>query len=133
MSRLIHPIIATLIILVFGALEGSLYPVVRLWSPQHTILLQDLEGQSLRMAGFMHTVRSCRFLGVHAEAEDGDSLQVVFMDDSVGLPSKAGSQEWGPWKVNLKPFTQSVGFYAVHDCHPLWSTKTFLGEELVAR
>lgn len=133
MSRLIHPFIATLIILLFGAMEGALYPVIRLWSPQNTIILQDLDGRSMHLAGFVHKVRSCKLVGVQAEAEDGEQLQVTFMDSYIDQAKAhpTGSQAWGPWKVKLKPFTQSVEFYSIHDCHPIWTTKTYLGEVLV--
>lgn len=135
MSRLIHPIIATLIILIFGSMEGALYPVVRLWSPQNTIVLHDSDGSYMHLTGFVHKVRSCKFVGVHVQSEDGEELPITLLDaDGAGtLGRPTGSQAWGPWKVRLKPFTQSVELYAIHDCHPLWATKTYLGEELVAR
>ena len=135
MSRLIHPIIATMIILAFGAMEGALYPVIRLWSPQNTVILHGDSGLTMHLTGFMHTVRSCKFVGVLVDGEDGKTLPVIFQDangDDI-RQRPIGSQAWGPWKVKLKPFTQSVELYAVHDCHPLWSTKTFLGEVLVTR
>lgn len=135
MIRLIHPVVATLIILLFGVMEGAIYPVIRLWSPQNTLILHDADGPNMHITGFMHKVRSCKFVGVQAEAEDRQQLPIVFMDsngdDTRQRP--VGSQAWGPWKVKLKPYTQAVEFYVVHDCHPLWSTKTYLGEVLVTR
>ena len=116
--------------------EPLLFPVVTGWKPTKV----EVAGDVVRISGYMHKARDCRFLAVQASGfdpiiRDNIHIPILFQDNPNDQTATrpAGYQSWGPWQIEIPRMYKlySVDFRSVHNCHGGWTTVTYLGNVVV--
>ena len=126
--KIIYQIIVAFVTLYLGSVfEPLFFPVVMNWTP--TSMVKNSNGEFI-MKGFMTKVRGCKFIAAQVTDNNKMQLPLKFLDnvkdDQESRPT--GTQPWGIWRVILRPDTSIIKIHSLHECHPLWTTKTLLGE-----
>lgn len=110
----------------FGPAIDKLFPVI----DPFVVASKRLDGDRIVIAGWLHKRRDCAFIEATGRAIRGEGLPAVvpfvFLESDRTYTRPTGAQEWGPWYAVVPAGTERVIVTAMHDCHPLWMTRSEL-------
>ena len=110
----------------FGPSLDKLFPVV---DPFVISGKKKLTG-GIEVSGWLHKRRECQLLEISGVARRSDGLAVAVKFELLDLTGKVnfpeGPQAWGPWRVFVPLNTEKIRVSSLHQCHPLWKTRTEL-------
>ncbi len=110
----------------FGPLIDKGFPVI----DPFVIANKEISGDTVTISGWLHKRRECEFLEAsgRVERDTGLPLSIPFEFVDVERPytRPMGAQEWGPWRMVVPADAKRVQVLALHNCHPLWKTRTEL-------
>ena len=104
------------------------FPVVNPFVVAETGCEQDC----VVISGWMEKRRDCKLMEVWARHTINGKLprivEIQFLDRKKPelITRPVGSQSWGPWLIKLDQPGGTVEIHAIHECHPLWDTKSVL-------
>ena len=110
----------------FGPLIDKMFPVV----DPFVIVEKEFRGDVVVISGWLHKRRECEFMEASGRVERDEGLPLVVPVEFEALRTPytrpTGSQEWGPWRMVVPIGTESVEVNSLHNCHPLWKTRSKL-------
>lgn len=109
------------------AVESSIAPVVK---PMLDVVTLEVDGTRTIAYVSFNKVRECSFLAIKWYNKEDERIGLEFRDESEfsgGLSRPAGDHISGPWIVHTDDI-ESTYAEVLHECHPLWITKTRLFE-----
>ena len=110
----------------FGPLIDKGFPVV----DPFVITNKEVSGGTITISGWLHKRRECEFLEAAGRVERDTGLPLSipfeFVDADRPYTRPMGAQEWGPWRMVVPVDAKHVQVLALHNCHPLWKTRTEL-------
>lgn len=106
-------------------LEGYLFPVMS----EATIERYLPDGDEWTLIhGSFEKYRNCKFIGLEWSLKQGSGPSVIVPVEFLsGTRARgAGEQEFGPWKLTVRPESIEGMTYAhaYHQCHWFWRTRT---------
>ena len=110
----------------FGPTLDKLFPVVDPFVVSSKSVFQN----QITIAGWLHKKRDCEFLEASGLVSRNNGAPIVvpfaFLDTKRISTRPPGTQEWEPWRVVVPVGTETVKVSALHNCHPLWRTRSEL-------
>lgn len=110
----------------FGPLIDKMFPVV----DPFVIVEKESRGDVIVISGWLHKRRECEFMEASGLVEREAGLPLVVPVEFAALRKPytrpMGAQEVGPWRMVVPVDAKRVQVLALHDCHPLWKTRTEL-------
>lgn len=110
----------------FGPLVDKGFPVI----DPFAITNKEVSGDTIIISGWLYKQRECEFLEAAGRVERDTGLPLSipfeFVDAEKPYTRPVGPQEWGPWRMVVPVDAKRVQVLALHDCHPLWKTRTEL-------
>lgn len=116
--------LAALVLSFAGNIEGRVAPVVS----DFQITRMETAGEGFtRFWGTAVRVRDCKWRGMNWYLGDGnsDASATVRIEESTKI-RRLGKFSFGPWVAAVTPdeLRDKTFAVAIHECHPLWSTRT---------
>ena len=110
----------------FGPLVDKGFPVI----DPFVITNKEVSGDTITISGWLYKRRECEFLEASGRVERDTGLPLSipfeFVDAEKPYTRPVGPQGWGPWRMVVPVDANRVQVLALHDCHPLWKTRTEL-------
>lgn len=110
----------------FGPALDKLFPVVH----PFFVSSKSVSQNQITIAGWLHKKRDCEFLEASGLVVRNNGAPLVvpleFLDARRIYTRPTGTQEWGPWRMAAPVGTETVKISALHNCHPLWRTRSEL-------
>lgn len=110
----------------FGPIIDKGFPVI----DPFVIANKEVSGDTVTISGWLHKRRECEFLEAAGRVERDTGLPLSipfeFVDAEKPYTRPMGAQERGPWIMVVPVDAKRVQVLALHNCHPLWKTRTEL-------
>lgn len=113
-------------------IETTFFPIVTNFvvstvtrTGENVILTGTLEKHRAGMCKFLATIAK----GVYADGVHDEELPLRFLDNPRNQRANRpdGFNNWGPWQIVVTPDSevQAIQLTSVHQCHPLWTQRTY--------
>jgi len=110
----------------YGPLIDKMFPI----NDPFVVANKEVSGDTVTISGWLYKRRECEFLEAAGRVERDTGLPLStpfeFVDTEKPYTRPMGAQEWGPWRMVVPVDAKRVQVLALHNCHPLWKTRTEL-------